>query len=112
MIASLLLNRYVIGGLIIALLIGGGYFYVKYQNHRIEKLQAQVQALEVRLEVTEKAQEATKKFIQGRSKVEQKYGKEEAYIDSAVSGGNNSAIRGEFTKHGMLNPKGGVTPNR
>jgi len=51
---TLLLNRYVMGGAVIAALLLGGYLYVGHLKHRAEKAEAQVEVLTAELAVAQK----------------------------------------------------------
>jgi len=51
---TLLLNRYVIGGAVIAALLLGGYFYVGHLKHRAEKAEAQLEITNAELAMAKK----------------------------------------------------------
>ena len=105
-------GRWVGTGLILAVLIGGLYGLYRYQKHRADNLEAQVQALSLGQQVILEAQQATKKFNAGKDQEQRREANEQAQIDTVVESGDSVRMRSLFESHGMLRPQRNPAPGR
>lgn len=78
----------------------------------IESQKQEIAGLKLAVEVVQKAQEATKKYLNSMSQVQRREAREQAEIESAVQGGDDKSMRAIFERHGLLAPKSNPAPSR
>jgi len=86
-------------------LLGVCSFYVWSYQHmkgQIVTLQTEIEGLKLRAEVIEKAQAATDKFMQAKTKVVKKNVQQRAEVDAVVESGDSSGMRNLWINRGML----------
>jgi len=92
-------------GLIVLILLSTGYGLYKYQERRADRLEEQNAALALGQQIILEAQEATKKFNQGKVQEQRRSADEQAQIDTVVETKDDAAMRGLYIKQGMLQAK-------
>lgn len=95
-------GRWIAGGVIVALLVGGGYWYIYHLRAKVDKLVTQVATLELKAEIIAKAQKATEDWQAKRDAIKRKASNEKEKIDKVVESGDHTAMRDLFKQHGLL----------
>ena len=104
------IGAYLVGAVVVAALVGGGYWYVKHLQGEVAGLKDKVAGLELRAEIVEKAQAKTDEFMKKKTTVQRKATSEKAEIDQTVQAGDNAHLRELFVNHGLLQPKSSGPP--
>lgn len=102
-------------GAVVVILGVAGYFVYEYRHMatQIVALKDEIEGLKLRAEVIKKAQAATDKFMQAKTKVVTRNVQQKAEVDQVVEAGDNSGMQSLFIQHGLLNaPKTGTAPGR
>ena len=99
-------------GFIVLILLSTGYGLYKYQERRADRLEEQNAALALGQQLIMEAQEATKKFNQGKAQEQRRSADEQAQIDTVVESGDDVRMRSLWESHGLLRPQSNPAPGR
>jgi len=102
-------------GVVVVLLGICGYYVYQYKHMQttIAGLQSEINALQLRAEVIEKAQAVADKYRETSKKVVRRNVQQRQEIDRVVESGNDTAMRDLFITNGLLQgTKGATTPGR
>jgi len=104
------LGMYLVGGLLVAALVGGGFLYVKHIRAQNADLKAQVAAYQLKAKILEKAAKAGEKFNQKKTTVQRRVVKEQSDVDQAVESGDLGNIVDMYRKLGVQPPDRNAAP--
>ncbi len=103
------IGAYVVGAVLIAALIGGGYWYVKHQQKKIADLQSEVANLKLGQEVLDKKQQKFDDFMAKSTQIKRRVSNERKEIDKDVGSVDDTGLQHLYDRY-RLRPKGKVRP--
>lgn len=99
------IGAWIVGAVVVAALVGGGYWYIKHLQGQVTDLKDEVASLTARAEVIEKAQAATDEFMKKKTAVQVRVVREKANVDKVVEAGDDAGMRQLYLDRGLLGPK-------
>lgn len=103
------LEIYGVVGLIVLLMVGGTYWYVKHLQAKVAGLEQKVAGLELQADIIKKAQEATDKTLKAMAARRKVNVQDNTKIDTVVESGDSSAVDKLLIERGLLAPKAGTS---
>ena len=105
------LGAYLVGGLLIVALSGGGYLYVKHLRKVAGDAQAKAAAAELKVQITQEALDAAAKTKTAQVKVRQKNVQNKQEIDQTVETDNLPGVADLYGKYGVRIPQSDTPPS-
>ena len=110
---AFLLSRiglYLLGGILIVALAGGGYLYVRHLQTAAAEAQAKAAAAELKVKITQEALDAASKVKQAQTKVRIKYVKQKQEVDNVVESNDLPGVARLYERYGVRIPPSNAPP--
>ena len=105
------IGAYLVGGVFIVALAGGGYLYIKHLRTVAADAQAKAAAAELKVQITQEALDAAAKTKTAQAKVRQKNVQNKQEIDQTVETDNLPGVADLYGKYGVRIPKSDTPPS-